>query len=154
MNELAQTNDVEVPMAIGLNGRGPVFVVGPARVEPEQCDHAGYGWSQAFLLRCGRCGVRMALPSRMIAFRSEDEIDEMERAWLEAGAPEFRHVPVETDAGVVIMLVWDLDEGWVLTEHPLFEHLGGLPMPVRPSTTAAAAASAQDAPGQDAPSQD
>lgn len=128
MDERSHESDVIVPVAIGLNGRGPVFVVGPGAVQPEDCDHAGYGWSQAFLLRCGRCGVRMALPSRMIAFRSEDEIDEMERAWLAAGAPEFRHVPVETDAGVAIMLVWSLGEGWALTAHPLFDHLGGLPM--------------------------
>lgn len=135
MNGDSQDTTVRVPVAIGFTERGPVFVVGaPAsggeRVQPEACDHAGYSWSQDLVMRCGRCGAPMVLPSRMIAHKTVDEIREMERAWGLAGEPDWM---LERE-GAGFRLVWAVPNEWVRVAHPLFAEFGGLP--VRPAPMA------------------
>ncbi len=129
MNGDSQRNKVRVPVAFGLSERGPVFMVGGAtgRLAPEACDHEGYGWSQDFYLRCGRCGAPMRLHRLLIARKSLTDIAEMERAWGLAGEPDWM---LERE-GAGFRLVWAVPNEWVRVAHPLFAEFGGLP--VRPA---------------------
>jgi hypothetical protein len=130
MDEQIQTvripgGTARLPVAVALNGNGPRFLVGPELIRPEECDHAGYSWSEVFRLRCGRCGAPMVLPARVIARRTPDHIEEMARAWERAGKPAFRHR--RTGDAILVMWADEALENGVMLEHPLFAHLGGLP---------------------------
>lgn len=128
-------NGRKVPVALGFDARGPVFMVGAAsasgaRLEPEACDHEGFSSSRDFHLRCGRCGAPMRLHRLLIARKSLADIAEMERAWKLAGEPEWM---LERE-GAGLRLVWAVPSEWVRVDHPLFAEFGGLP--VRPAPMA------------------
>jgi DNA-directed RNA polymerase subunit RPC12/RpoP len=86
-------------------------------VEPADCDHAGACWSSNLDMRCPRCGSRLFLPPRHLARRPEEIIDDMHRLWCAAGWPEF------------VGGHWSIvPGGWTVIQHPLFAHVGGLPV--------------------------
>ena len=106
---------MNTPLAVNFTRDGVVTSVGNR--EPEQCDHAGESWSSELGVRCTQCGVRLFAAPRVLAYRSNDVIDAMHRAWQAAGWPVIDGWP----------RIYYSDR-WVLVEHPLFDHVGGLPV--------------------------
>lgn len=111
-----QTLAVPVVSAFGPDGK-PADLVG--NVTPEKCDHAGAHWSSNLDMRCSRCGSRLFLPGRLLAYLPEDTIERMHALWCAAGWPEFRTWP---EPG------WHITpEHWtVVDDLPDFAHCGGL----------------------------
>lgn len=89
-------------------------------VTPEQCDHAGQTWSTDLGMRCTKCGVRLFAHLAILAYRSKDVVDEMHRLWQAAGYPHLSVMRIPGQAWVA--------DGWTLVQHPLFAHIGGLPV--------------------------
>ena len=116
--KLADGLTLEVPVGVACGRVGqPLDLVGD--VVPEQCKHAGAGWSSNLDLRCPRCGSRLFLPTRLLAYLPEATIERMYAAWCAAGWPEFR---------CGITPGWSiLPEKWTLCDDlPDFDHCGGL----------------------------
>ena len=88
---------------------------------PEDCDHAGQCWSGDMGVRCVRCGVRLFAPPRHLARRPRAVVEEMHRLWAAAGRPDLM-------GSLFGRWAWVDTESWVLIQHPLFEHAGGLPV--------------------------
>ena len=74
-------------MAFGPDGQ-PADLVGD--VTPENCNHAGATWVSNLDMRCPRCGSRLFLPGRLLAYLPEATIERMNAAWEAAGWPAFR----------------------------------------------------------------
>lgn len=109
-----QTFEIPVAVAFGAGGR-PVELGGD--LEPWQCDHKGQTWSDCLDLRCVRCGARLFMPGRFLALRSAAELAEMHGAWVRAGWPAM-------SGGS-----WCIrSDRWTVLQHPLFAHVGGLPV--------------------------
>lgn len=111
--------DVKIPIAhaFGPDGK-PAELIGD--IEPQNCDHAGACWSSCLDMRCTRCGSRLFIPPRHLARRPEEIIEDMHRLWCAAGWPEF----VGGKDGH-----WSIVPGkWTVIQHPLFAHVGGLPV--------------------------
>jgi len=108
-----------VPLVVAFDRHGkPVDLVGD--ITPENCDHKGATWSSNLDMRCPRCGSRLFLPPRLLAYLPEEVIEVMHALWAASGWPEFHG---GSDPG------WSITpEHWTLTEHPLFAHVGGLPV--------------------------
>jgi len=105
-----------VPIAPALDAGGqPEDLIGD--LEPWQCDHKGQMWSDCLDLRCMRCGARLFMPGRFLAFRSEEDLEAMHEHWTRAGWPSFSggKWAVRTDT-------------WTILKDPLFGHVGGLPV--------------------------
>lgn len=101
-------------VAFGPDGK-PVDLLGD--IEPEHCDHASATWSSCFDMRCARCGARLFMPPAKLAYRADDVIEAMHAAWVAAGWPSW------------VNGHWSIiPERWQLTAHPLFAHVGGLPV--------------------------
>lgn len=111
--------EIEVPVVVALGPNGkPAELIGD--IEPQDCDHAGACWSSTLDMRCPRGGSRLFLPPRLLAYLDEDTVETMHALWCAAGWPEFHG---GSDPG------WSITpEHWTLTEHALFDHLGGLPV--------------------------
>jgi hypothetical protein len=110
----------DVPLVVAFDRHGkPADLVGD--VEPEKCNHAGATWSSCLDLRCPRCGSRLFLPPRLLAYLAEDVIERMHAAWCAAGWPEFRG---GGNPGWRI-----LPDKWTICDDlPDFDHIGGLPV--------------------------
>jgi DNA-directed RNA polymerase subunit RPC12/RpoP len=113
-----QTFEVPVVFAFGPDGQ-PADLVGD--VEPEHCNHAGATWSSNRDMRCPRCGSRLFLPGRLLAYLPEATIERMNAAWEAAGWPEFRGG--STPGWSIIPDRWT-----VVDVLPDFAHVGGLPV--------------------------
>jgi len=104
---------IDIPLVVAFDANGPCSLTGDTI--PENCDHAGYSWSDCLDIRCGRCGARLFIPARHLANRSEQELEDMHALWVRAGWPR-----------------WNSDHWyahparWTIIAHPLFDHLGGL----------------------------
>lgn len=83
---------------------------------PEQCDHAGGCWSTDLVMLCPWCGVQLFAPPRVLARRTRAQITEMVNLWRAAGWPD---LSVRNRRS---------DERWTIVSHPLFTHVGGLPV--------------------------
>lgn len=106
---------VRVPMLVVsfLDGK-PITHTG--NETPEQCDHAGGCWSTDLVMLCPRCGVQLFAPPPILANRRRDEIVEMLALWRAAGWPDLS-----------LRNRWP-DRRWTIVNHPLFKHVGGLPV--------------------------
>ena len=113
-----QTFEVPVVVAFDRSGK-PADLVGD--VQPEDCNHAGARWSSSLVMRCPRCGSRLFLPPKLLAYLSENTIERMHSAWCGAGWPEFR-------GGITPG--WSIipDKWTVVDDLPDFDHVGGLPV--------------------------
>jgi hypothetical protein len=68
-------------------------------------------------MRCRRCGIRLFLPTRLLACRSDDQITTMHALWVRAGWPHWSGS------------AWSIKpQHWTIVQHPLFTHTGGLPI--------------------------
>ena len=83
-------------------------------LSPEECDHEGYIYSCSLALSCGRCGAKLFLPPRHLAYRDADTLETMYSIWETAGWPEYGQGQ------------WRMR--WPIQEHPLFAHVGGIPV--------------------------
>lgn len=109
-----QTVEIPVAAALGADGQ-PAELIGD--IEPWGCDHTGQMWSDCLDLRCRRCGVRLFLPGRFLAFRSAEEIEGMQILWCAAGCPPWY------PSG------WGITPGyWTIIPIGQFAALGGLPI--------------------------
>jgi hypothetical protein len=113
-----QTFDIPLVVAFGPDGK-PAELVGDSK--PQNCDHAGACWSDCLDLRCPRCGSRLFLPSRLLAYLDEETIERMHTAWCAAGWPPF--IGGAEPHWNVIPDKWTL-----LDDLPDFDHVGGLPV--------------------------
>lgn len=112
-----QTFDIPIAVAFGPAG-GPVDLVGD--LAPEACNHAGQTWSSCLDLRCGRCGSRLFLPGRLLAYLPEAQVERMHSAWCAAGWPAWRSGDTPG---------WRISDKWrVVDDLRDFDHLGGLPV--------------------------
>lgn len=110
----------EIPFVVAFGPDGkPADLVGD--LAPEACNHAGATWSSNLDLRCPRCGSRLFLPGRLLAYLPEDVIERMHAAWCAAGWPEFRG---GEHPGWCI-----LPDKWMMCDDlPDWDHIGGLPV--------------------------
>ena len=109
-----QTLEIPVAAALGADGQ-PVDLIG--NLEPWSCDHTGQRWSDCLDLRCVRCGARLFMPGRFLALRSAEVIEIMHSSWVRAGWPSM--------SGGSWCIRSDM---WTVLQHPLFAHVGGLPV--------------------------
>lgn len=93
------------------------------------CNHTGQTWSQDFDLRCTRCGCRLFLPPRYLAYRAARELEHAYLLWRAAGWPQWQNS------------TWYAYEDWPRVAHPLYAAVGGIP--VNPARRAEFAALAQ-----------
>lgn len=108
-------DNVRVPMVVvGFDDGQPITHTG--NETPEQCDHVGGCWSTDLVMLCPRCGVQLFAPPRVLANRTRTQITEMLTLWRAAGWPDLS------------VRSWWSGEHWTIIEHPLFEHVGGLPV--------------------------
>lgn len=108
------TNAGGIPIVVSF-GRDGAPVGRTGNLDPEQCDHAGECWSSDLVMRCPRCGARLFAPPRHLARRPRAVLEEMYRLWAAAGWPDLVTRPYSCDR-------------WVVVDHPLFAHIGGLPV--------------------------
>ena len=113
-----QTFDIPVVFAFGPDGK-PADLVGD--VTPENCNHAGACWSSNLDMRCPRCGSRLFLPVRLLAYLPEATIERMHAAWCAAGWPAF--IGGQNPHWGIVGNNWK-----VLDDLPDFDHCGGLPV--------------------------
>jgi len=86
--KLADGLTLEVPVGVACGRVGqPLDLVGD--VVPEQCKHAGAGWSSNLDLRCPRCGSRLFLPTRLLAYLPEATIERMYAAGVRRAGRSF-----------------------------------------------------------------
>lgn len=107
--------NISVPLAINFTHDGVVVQMGNR--EPELCDHKGQSWSTDLVVRCAQCGVRLFAAPGVLAFKPHAVVEEMYRLWQAAGWPVIDGWP---------RLYYS--DRWVPIEHPLFDHVGGLPV--------------------------
>jgi hypothetical protein len=116
----ADGQTLDIPLVVAFDRRGkPVDLVGD--VEPENCNHAGATWSSNLDMRCPRCGSRLFLPPRLLAYLPEAVIERMNAAWEAAGWPAFSGG--ENPGWRITPDKWTL-----LDDLPDFDHVGGLPV--------------------------
>lgn len=115
---MSTSNDIPIIVNFDRDG-GAVGYTG--NWAPEDCDHAGQCWSSDMGVRCVRCGVRLFAPPRHLARRPRAEVDEMHRLWAAAGRPDLM-------GSLFGRWAWVDTVTWVLIQHPLFDHAGGLPV--------------------------
>lgn len=111
---------VVIPVVVGFNRDGSfqtaADLAARARVDPATCDHAGASWSSNLAMRCQRCGSPMFLPPRLLAYLPAETIAAMDELWIAAGWPDWRGE------------AWHVNDHWTLHQHPLFDHVGGIPV--------------------------
>lgn len=104
-----------IPIISNFNSNG-IPIVGTGDFAPELCDHDGGCWSNDLVMLCPRCGVQLFAPPRVLANRTRTQITEMLTLWRAAGWPD---LSVRNRRP---------DEHWTIVSHPLFKHVGGLPV--------------------------
>lgn len=106
--------DIGIPIVVSFDRDGaPIGCTG--NLAPEDCDHVGECWSSDLVMRCTICGARLFAPPRHLARRPRAVLEEMHRLWAAAGWPDLVTTPRSCDR-------------WGVVGHPLFEHIGGLPV--------------------------
>lgn len=115
-----ESDGIVIPVVVGFSRDGSVVTAADlaarARVDPAKCDHAGASWSSNLAMRCQKCGSPMFLPPRLLAYLPAVTIAAMDVLWSAAGWPEWRGE------------AWHINEHWTLHQHPLFDHVGGIPV--------------------------
>ena len=115
-----EIDGIVIPVVVGFNRDGSfqtaADLAARARVSPATCDHAGASWSSNLAMRCPKCGMPMFLPPRLLAYLPAETIAAMDVLWSAAGWPEWRGE------------AWHVNELWTLHQHPLFAHVGGIPV--------------------------
>lgn len=106
---------MNIPGVVNFARDGIIVCAGDR--DPEACDHAGESWSSELGVRCTQCGERLFAAPAVLARRSHNEIEEMYCLWKAAGWPFLNGWPRRYGS-----------DRWVIVEHPLFAHVGGLPV--------------------------
>lgn len=105
---------MNIPLAVNFTRDGVVTRVGNR--EPELCAHAGESWSTTMGVRCSQCGCRLFAAPSVLAFQRSDVVESMYRVWQDAGWPVLNGWP------------YCASDNWVVINHPLFAHIGGIPV--------------------------
>jgi len=107
-----------IPIVVNFRRDG-TFVMATGDRDPDQCDHDGECWSSDLVVRCSQCGVRLFAPPHVLAYKSSLVVEEMYQLWQAAGWP-------------CLFVSWFgrlwVGDGWHLVQHPLFDHIDGLPV--------------------------